>query len=81
MFIGVHAELQSAPGTKQAVVRLRNKWVTVDPTQWGSREDMMVEVGLGAGKDQQLAMLGMVKDMMQGIVEGHRAGSRPRGHA
>jgi hypothetical protein len=69
MFIGVHAELQSSPGTKQAVVRLRNKWVTVDPTQWGSREDMMVEVGLGAGKDQQLAMLGMVKDMMQGLVE------------
>jgi hypothetical protein len=70
MYIGVHAELQSAPGTKQAVVRLRNKWVTVDPTQWGAREDMTVEVGLGAGKDQQMAMLGMVKDMMQSIVEG-----------
>jgi hypothetical protein len=70
LFLGIHAELQSAPGTKQAVVRLRNKWVSVDPTQWGAREDMVIEVGLGAGRDQRLAMLTMVKEMMQSIVEG-----------
>ena len=43
---------------KEMVVRLRNKWVTVDPRTWKNRYDMSIAVGLGNGsKDQQLAHL------------------------
>jgi hypothetical protein len=39
-------------------VRLRNRWVTVDPRNWKTREDMTINVGLGTGsKDAQIAHL------------------------
>lgn len=68
LYLGIHAEAQSAPGFVKKVVRLRGKWVNVDPTQWGTRDDLQVQVGLGAGRNEQMAMLGMVKDMMQGVI-------------
>lgn len=44
--------------TKAATVRLRNKWVEVDPRSWEARNDITVTVGLGSGsKEQQLAFL------------------------
>jgi hypothetical protein len=44
--------------TKSDIVRLRNKWVEVDPRQWKTRTDMSIAVGLGTGnKDQQLMHL------------------------
>ena len=44
--------------SKAEVVRMRNKWITVDPTSWRTRYDMTVSVGLGTGnKDVQLAHL------------------------
>lgn len=70
LYLGIHAELQSAPGLTQNVMRLRNKWVQVDPTQWGARSDLRVEVGLGAGKNEQLAMLSMAKDIQIAIAQG-----------
>lgn len=33
---------------KPAVVRLRNKWVTVDPRAWKKRVDLQISVGLGS---------------------------------
>jgi len=42
-------------GRKAQVVKLRNKWVTVDPSQWKTRADMTVAVGVAAGNRQQLA--------------------------
>lgn len=40
------------------VVRLRNKWVPVDPRQWTTRTDMQISVGLGTGnKEAQLVGL------------------------
>jgi hypothetical protein len=42
-------------------VRLRNRWVTVDPRDWKSRNDMTINVGLGTGgKSEQLAHLNMI---------------------
>jgi hypothetical protein len=41
--------------TKPDIIRLRNKWVEVDPREWKARKDLSISVGLGAGnKDQQL---------------------------
>jgi hypothetical protein len=48
---------------KEEIIRLRNKWIPVDPRQWKKRQDMQISVGLGAGdKNQQIAFL---KDTLQ----------------
>ncbi|MHB1176083.1 MAG: portal protein [Sulfuriferula sp.] len=48
----VHA-LTSKHQDKPAMVRLRNKWVSVDPRDWKKRNDMTVSVGLGSINRQQ----------------------------
>lgn len=48
MFLGMHALIRQH-GEKGAKARLRNKWVEIDPTTWGSRNDMTIEIGVGAG--------------------------------
>ena len=48
-------------GSRAQTVRLRNRWVTVDPRDWKSRNDMTINVGLGTGgKTEQLAHLNMI---------------------
>jgi hypothetical protein len=67
LFHVVHA-LTLTHSRKQAIVRLRNEWVPVDPRQWVKRSDMQISVGLGAGdKSQQLAFLREIIQM-QGMV-------------
>lgn len=53
----VHA--MSLKHTRQVeILKLRNKWVEVDPRTWKTRRDMNVSVGLGTGnKDQTLQHL------------------------
>ena len=56
----VHA-LTLKHARKAETIRLRNKWVEVDPRQWKKRVDMTVSVGLGTGnRDQQLVHLGSI---------------------
>jgi hypothetical protein len=51
------------------VVRLRNKWVTVDPRNWKTRMDMTISVGLGTGnKEQQMMMLERIMQMQMGLL-------------
>ncbi len=40
-------------------VRLRNKWVTVDPRSWKDRMDVSASVGIGMGSKQQQAQVVM----------------------
>lgn len=39
---------------KAEVVRLRNEWVQVRPTEWRERTDMTVSVGLGTGSIEEI---------------------------
>lgn len=61
--------------TKPEIVRLRGKWVEVDPRTWKTRHDMTINVGLGTGnKDQQLMHLqtiiaAQMQSMPLGVVE------------
>jgi hypothetical protein len=48
MFSLLHAVVRKHGSVKQTV-RLRNKWVNVDPRQWRERSDMTINVGLGNG--------------------------------
>lgn len=48
---------------KARVVRLRNRWVAVDPRAWNAEMDVSVSVGLGTGnRDQQLGHLMAIWD-------------------
>ncbi len=61
-------------GQEAAVVRLRNQWVSVDPRNWKTRDDLTVHVGLGRGsKTEELAITNMLiaaqeKGVAAGIV-------------
>lgn len=45
-------------GHSQEVVRLRNTWVTIDPSEWKRRYDVRISVGLGTGnKESVIAQL------------------------
>lgn len=56
--------------TKPDIVRLRNKWVDVDPREWKNRSDLTISVGLGAGnKDQQLVHLNTILQMQKEAIQ------------
>jgi hypothetical protein len=51
---------------KEMVIRLRDKWVPVDPRQWKTRMDMTISVGLGTGnREQQLNNIMLVAQAQQ----------------
>lgn len=55
---------------KPDVVRLRNKWVEVDPREWKSRNDLSISVGLGTGnKDQQMMHLNNILQMQKEAIQ------------
>ena len=69
VFLGVHAELRQH-ATQKATVQLRGQWVDVDPTSWGERMHMTVEVGLGAsGREQDLAALQALGPVLQQVIQ------------
>jgi hypothetical protein len=57
LMIGIH-KLCRQHSTKTEIVRLRNKWVSIDPRNWKTRLDMRVSVGLGHS-DKQMQMQGV----------------------
>jgi hypothetical protein len=57
LFQVVHA-LTLKHTRQQELVRLRNRWVPVDPRLWAARNDMTISVALGSGdKAQQIMFL------------------------
>jgi len=66
LMIGMHG-LCRRHATKAETVRLRGKWVTINPREWRTRYDMTVSVGLGNADQQmkmQAAQLMLDKQMM-----------------
>lgn len=68
-FQGLHRMLQEY-SEEAAVVKLRGKWVTVDPREWKNRDHMSIDLPLGGiGKQQMLGffaqILSIQKDAMQ----------------
>lgn len=54
LMLGLHG-LCRRHATKEETVRLRGKWVTINPRNWKTRYDMSVSVGLG-NSDMQMKM-------------------------
>lgn len=70
LFVGVHA-LMREHSTKQKMIRLRNKWTPINPTSWSVRNDMTIEVGLGAsGREHDMMVMDRVLGMQATAVEG-----------
>jgi hypothetical protein len=58
-------------GQEQQTVRLRNKWVPVDPRNWKTRDDMTINVGLGSGgKAQQFAQTMAIANVQKELIAG-----------
>lgn len=68
MFLLLHA-VTRRNATKADTVRLRKKWVEIDPSKWRRRDDMTVTVGLGSGSKAQttaflMNLLGLQKEAL-----------------
>lgn len=69
LFLGLYNALvrnQDAP----RMVRLRGKFAKIDPREWRERNNVIVNVGLGAGtRDAQTATLTMLATLQQALLE------------
>lgn len=75
LLLGVHALLREH-STQAKTMRLRNKWVQIDPPSWGVRNDMSIEVGLGAsGREHDMMVMDRVIAMQAQAVEGGLMGT------
>lgn len=67
-------------GQEKQTVRLRNKWIPIDPRDWKNRNDMTIAVGLGTGgKAQQFAQTMAIGNVQKELIaggKGNLVGSR-----
>ena len=69
LFKGI-AYFLSNYSSRKLALRLRGKWVDVDPRQWRTQYDMTVNVGLGTGnKDGQLEHLAKMHEIQVGLMQ------------
>jgi hypothetical protein len=55
---------------KARVIRLRGKYVSIDPREWTNQFDLSINVGLGTGnKQEQMAMIAMVLGKQEEILK------------
>ena len=55
---------------KARVIRLRGKYVSIDPREWTNQFDISINVGLGTGnKQEQMAMIAMVLAKQEEILK------------
>lgn len=69
IFLLLH-DLIRENATSAAKAKLRGKWVEIDPTKWGSRKDMTIEIGVGSSnKMQQQALLDKGSEVVANIIQ------------
>ena len=69
LFMGI-LQLVCKYQDKPTVIRLRGKFVPIDPRQWSNQYDLEINVGLGTGtKQDQMAMLQMVLAKQEAILQ------------
>lgn len=69
----LHATIRKH-GQQAQTVRLRNAWITVDPRNWKTRNDMTINVGLGTGsKAQQYAQMMAIAGLQEKLLAGGKA--------
>jgi len=69
LFLGIHRDWRNGP-LKELVIKLRGKWVPINPRTWATRTDMNVNVGMGSGnRDQTRAGLDMIGNIQRELVQ------------
>ena len=59
-------------------VQLRGEWAEINPSKWGSRKDMTIEVGVGSGgREMEFEALQVVMDAQEKLVELQGAADGP----
>jgi hypothetical protein len=59
---------------KPRIIRMRGKYVEIDPRSWSNQYDLSISVGLGTGnKQEQMAMLQMVMSKQEQIIQQYGA--------
>jgi hypothetical protein len=57
---------------KPRLIRMRGKFVEMDPREWSNQYDLSISVGLGTGsKQEQMAMLQMVMAKQEAILQAY----------
>lgn len=74
LFSLLHAVIRKNDRERNTV-RLRNKWVQVDPRDWKTRNDMTINVGIGSGtRPEQQAAIGAVLNAQKQAMEAPQLG-------
>jgi len=67
-FLDIHA-LSRKHATRAEKMRLRGRWVDIDPSEFGARADMTIEVGVGSGgKEMELAGLTKIMEFQKEMI-------------
>lgn len=56
--VNLHATIRENGACMKDTVRLRNEWVDIDPSTWRQRDDMIIQIGVGAGGREHDLMVG-----------------------
>lgn len=77
MLLGIHATIrENATGRLKA--RLNKQWVELDPSSWAARNDMTIEVGLGAsGRENDLMVLSKIIEQQAQAVAAQQGMNGP----
>jgi len=61
---------------KERIIRLRGKFVSIDPREWSNEYDLSTNVGLGTGnREQQLSMVAMILEKQEAILQQYGPGN------
>ncbi|MEL7445087.1 MAG: hypothetical protein AAGK02_04655 [Pseudomonadota bacterium] len=75
LFVGVHGDIRDHASRSQ-MARFNGKWTEIDPTSWGNRDDMTIEVGVGSGgKEMEVAAIMQVVELQSQALEGQMSGA------
>jgi hypothetical protein len=75
LFVGVHTLLRTS-GSQELTVRLTGGWQPVDPSSWGERSDMTIEIGMGAGgREMDLVAAGAIGNLLEKTLAGQASGA------
>ena len=75
LFKRVHELLQKCQD-KREVMKLRGKWIEVNPSEWRTRENMTINIGMGvSSRERKLIALDTIATKQQVIIEGGGLGT------
>lgn len=74
LFVGVHGDIRDH-ASQQMQAKVNGKWEAIDPTSWGNRSDMTIEVGVGSGgRDMEVAAITQIIGLQKEALEAQAAG-------